>query len=163
PEKRVGYIGNCRADGQDPIRYVYEYFSMQDNCSKRYRHYADTLDAVIKRAGARIQVLLAGHDHCLQLLFDPTRGCDNCPKVMVISGAGSKRARVKSPAPPSVYTHPLNDNVNQGESPPGFVVGKFHDGRLKLEFVDGRTGAKLDMGGRTTFDVDESGSLVDAR
>jgi hypothetical protein len=161
---RVGYLGNCVSEGQDPFRYVYEFFSTQDNCSERYRRYNDTLYAIIDRAGARIQALIAGHEHSLQLMHYPTYGCEECPKVFVVSGAGSKRDRVKSPAPPHEFSHPLNDPAERGRSAAGFVTGVFEAGRLKLQFIDGSDASALDMGGgKSTFIVDESGSLVETR
>lgn len=160
--QRVGYIGNCLSEGQDPFRYVYEFFSTQDNCHERYRRYVDTLHAITSRSGAKIQVLIAGHDHSLQLMHYPDYGCDACAKVFVVSGAGSKQDRVKSPTPPREFSHPLNDADNRGRSVAGFVVGSFAENRLTFEFVNSRTAAVVDMGGgRTRFTVDESGALVD--
>jgi hypothetical protein len=161
--RKVGYIGNCRGEGQDPFRYVYEFFSTQDNCSERYRRYIDSLNTRIDRAGAKIQVLLAGHEHSLQLMHYPDYGCEECPKVFVISGAGSKTDRVKSPAPPREFSHPRNDPEFMGRSAPGFIAARFEKGRLRVDFVDGRDGSKLDMGGRSSFLIDEAGSLLDAQ
>jgi hypothetical protein len=160
-EKHVGYIGNCIGERQDPFRYAQEYFSQQDNCAPRYRHYTDSLMSIVSRSGAPIQALIAGHDHSLQLLYYPERNCSICPKVFVISGAGSKRQRVKSPSPPSEYTHPLNDDAERGASAGGFLYGSFEGGRLLLTFIDGATGRPLDMGnGVTRFAITESGSLA---
>jgi hypothetical protein len=159
--KRVGYIGNCIGERQDPFRYAQEYFSQQDNCAPRYRHYTDSLMSIISRSGAPIQALIAGHDHSLQLLHYPDRNSSLCPKVFVISGAGSKRQKVKSPAPPSEYTHPLNDDEERGASAGGFVYCTFEGGNLLLTFIDGATGRPLDMGnGVTRFQVTASGALA---
>jgi hypothetical protein len=161
--KRVGYIGNCMREGQDPFRYIYEFFSTQDLCSDRYRWYNDSLDGIIARSGAHVQAILSGHEHSLQFMHYPDYGCANCPKIFIVSGAGSKHERVKSPVPPHEFSHPLNDDANKGESAPGFIVGTFAGGKLRIEFIDGRDGSALDMGGRSAFVVDEAGSLVDAR
>lgn len=161
---RVGYIGNCLGDGQDPFRYVYEFFSTQDSCSERYGRYVDSLNARIDRAGARIQLLIAGHEHSMQLMHYPDFGCAVCPKVFVVSGAGSKADRVKPPAPPNEFSHPRNDPTWQGRSAPGFVTATFIDGALRVDFVDGRDGSKLDMGGgRSSFVIDEAGALLGPR
>jgi hypothetical protein len=162
-ENRVGYIGNCIAEREDPFRYVQEFFSSQDNCTPRYRAYSDSLMAVIERSGAHVQALLAGHDHSLQLLYYPERNCASCPKVFVISGAGSKRERVKSPNPPHEYTHPLNTPEERGRSAGGFALGQFSNNRLTIRFIDAASGEILDMGGIQTFEIDESGKLLDTR
>jgi hypothetical protein len=162
-ENRVGYMGNCINERHDPFRYVQEFFSSQDNCAPRYRAYSDSLMAVIDRSGAKVQALMAGHDHSLQLLYYPERNCDNCPKVFVISGAGAKRDRVKSPNPPYEFSHPLNNPKDQGRSAGGFAVCQFNDNRLTVRFIDAVAGEVLDMGGTRTFEIDESGKLLDAR
>jgi hypothetical protein len=160
-QKRVGYIGNCIEERDDPFRYVQEFFSQQDNCTPRYRAYGDSLMSIIARSGARVQALIAGHDHSLQLLDYPDRNCDLCPKIFVVDGAGSKRQRVKSPSPPNEYTHPFNDEIEKGNSAGGFLVGSFQSGKLALSFIEAESGQPLDMGGRTTFLIDESGRMVD--
>jgi hypothetical protein len=162
-EHRVGYIGNCINERQDPFRYAQEFFSSQDNCTPRYRAYSDSLMAVIERSGAPVQAVMAGHDHSVQLLYYPERNCATCPKVFVISGAGSKRERVKSPNPPHEYTHPLNTPEEEGRSAGGFALCQFLNGRLTIRFIEAGSGDTLDMGGRKTFEIDESGKLLDTR
>jgi Calcineurin-like phosphoesterase len=160
-EKRVGYIGNCLEDMQDPFKYVEEFVSHQDNCTDRYRAYSDSLMAVIGRSGAKVQALFAGHDHSLQLMNYQERNCANCPKVFVITGAGAKRTRVKSPNPPREYTHPINTSDEKGRSAAGFTTCTFEDGVLAIRFVDSETGKVLPMGGSGTFRVDRSGKLLE--
>lgn len=159
---RVGHVGNCLTDGEDPFRYVYEFFSTQDNCSERYTRYIDSLNTRIDRAGARIQLFVSGHEHSMQLMHYPTDGCTPCPKVFIVSGAGSKADRVKSPAPPREFSHPRNDDEYKGRSAPGFITGTFEGPRLRIDFFDGRDGSRLDMGGRSSFLLDETGSLLEA-
>jgi hypothetical protein len=159
-ENRVGYIGNCIEDKQDPFKYVEQTISHQDNCTPRYKAYGDSLMAVIARSGAKVQALLAGHDHSLQLLNYPDRNCANCPKIFVIAGAGSKRGRVKSPNPPEEFTHPLNDAHEKGASAAGFIACTFSEGMLKITFIDSESGDALMMGDRTEFTIDQSGKLL---
>lgn len=159
-ERRVGYIGNCFEDRQDPLKYVEELVSEQDNCTRRYRAYTDSLMRVIGRSGAKIQVLVAGHDHSLQVLHYPERNGPNCPKVFVVSGAGAKRGRVKKANPPREYTHALNDDTNRGLSAAGFTRCSFADGTLEIVFHDSDSGKPLEMGGATVFVVDRSGGLT---
>jgi hypothetical protein len=158
--KRVGYMGNCREEGMDPFRYLFQFFSNQDNCTAAYRAYTDTIMAVLGRSGARVQALLAGHEHSLQFLSLPA-GDGTAPTNFVISGAGSKRERVMSPMPPRAWTRPINDEIEQGRSIAGFVVGTFEKEGLALAFIDGSTGEPADMGGGAKrFVIDVSGALV---
>jgi hypothetical protein len=158
-EERVGYIGNCFKDKQDPFKYVEQIVSHQDNCTPRYQAYSDSLMAIITRSGAKVQLLMAGHDHSLQLLNYPKRNPDNCPSVFVVTGAGAKRARVKSPRPPYEFTHPVT--AEKGKSLGGFTVCTFEKETLQLVFIDSQTGKPIDMGGNaTTFIIDRQGKLT---
>lgn len=159
-EHRVGYIGNCYEEKQDPTKYVEELISDQDNCTRQYRAYADTLMRLVERSGAKVQAMLAGHDHSLQILNYPERNGANCPKVFLITGAGSKRARVKSPNPPREYTHPFNDDRRKGLSAAGFTHIAFRDGAMVIQYYDSGTGKALDMGGAQTFVVDVDGKMT---
>jgi hypothetical protein len=162
-QKRVGYIGNCFEDKQDPFKYVEEILSNQDNCTERYRAYSDSLMAAIARSGAKVQAMIAGHDHSLQLLNYPDRNAANCPKIFVIAGAGSKRARVKAPSPPTEFTHPFNDSRQKGKSAAGFVACTFDKGMLTITFIESEKGDVLPMGGRSGFTIDENGTLLEGR
>ena len=159
-QRKVGYVGNCLHEGDDPYRGVFEFLSNQDNCNQEYQAYADTLFAIINRSGARVQLMMAGHDHSLQLLNYPERTCDHCPKVFAISGAGAKREPVKSPNPPSEFTHPINTEQEQGASAGGFMIGEFASGKLMLRFINAADGTELPMGGVKNFQIDESGRLL---
>ncbi|MEP7217593.1 MAG: metallophosphoesterase [Bacteroidota bacterium] len=157
--KRIGYIGNCLSEGEDPTRYVQEFFSDEDNCTPHYRAYKDSLLAILGRSNANIQLMMAGHDHSLQLLYypDSNSACRNCPKIFIINGAGAKRESVRSSAPPNIYTHPFNTSKEKGRSAAGFTICRFQEGKLTITFIDSATGQPLIMGGVTTFMIDESG------
>ena len=159
-QRRVGYVGNCQNEGDDPYRALFDLISNQDNCNRGYQAYSDTLLATIQRSGARVQLMMAGHDHSLQLLNYPERTCQLCPKVFAISGAGAKREPVKSPNPPSEFTHPINTDAEEGASAGGFMIGEFAEGRLRLRFINAADGAVLPMGGVNDFQIDESGRLL---
>jgi hypothetical protein len=159
--QKIGYIGNCVSDGDDPFRYIYQAFSNQDNCSPDYHRYVDSLMSRIDRSGAKIQAFMAGHDHSLQMMYYPDRNSELCPKVFIISGAGSKRSTVKSPAPPNEYSHPVNTPHDRGLSVPGFILGSIENDRLVINFYDNVSGEPLDMGGgKTRFEIDRSGALL---
>lgn len=159
-ERRVGYVGNCLSEGDDPYRAAFEFLSNQDNCNQEYQAYSDTLFAIINRSGARVQLMMAGHDHSLQLLNYPERTCDHCPKVFAISGAGAKQETVKAPNPPSEFTHPINTEQEKGISAGGFMIGEFTGGKLMLRFINAADGIELPMGGMKNFQIDESGRLL---
>ena len=162
-DKRVVYRGNCIDEGDDPFRYLQEFISHQDNCAPFYREYSDSIFAVIRRSGAKIQAFFAGHDHSLQLMNYPVRTCDICPGVFVISGAGSKRERVKSPTPPKEFSSPINNETEKGKSVGGFTICTFREGNLYITYHDATDGRALNMTGNdrgpTTFRITESGAL----
>lgn len=158
----VGYRGNCIEEGDDPFKYAERLADYhEDICAPLYTAYKDSLFAVIERTGIVIQAAFAGHDHSLQLLYNRDRG--KPPYVYVVSGAGSKTGKVRSPLPGSIYTHPLNTPEHKGESAYGFAVCRVSEDRLRIHFVNGETGEILEMGGATEFVVDRSGSLVETR
>jgi hypothetical protein len=159
-QKRVGYIGNCYREGQDPYRYAQQIVSDQDNCTAQYRRYNDSLFALIERSGAKVQLMMAGHDHSLQLLNYPDSACASCPKVYIVTGAGSKREKVRSPLPGRIYSHPFNTAKEKGRSASGFTLLTFTGGRMEIGFVESATGTTLDMGGATRFVVDADGVLT---
>lgn len=161
--KEVTYIGNCIEEGDDPFKYAEQLAEYhEDVCRPRYQAYKDSLFAIVRRSGVLIQAMFAGHDHTLQLLNYPER--ESSPKLFIVSGAGSKQEYVRSPLPPSIYTHPFNDQEHKGESAGGFMAGRIEGDQLHLWFVNGETGERLDMGGGTKdFFVDRNGSLVQTR
>ncbi len=160
-QQKVGYVGNCYEDLQDPFKYVEQLISHQDNCTPRYSAYSDSLAAVVERSGAKVQLLMAGHDHSLQMLYLPGISCTNCPKVYMVNGAGSKRARVKSPEPPHVFSHPVNNATERGKSLGGFTLCSFDGDALTVRFINSADGKAVDMGGgATTFVIDQAGRMA---
>jgi len=122
------------------------------------------LKTVIRDAGATIHLVLSGHDHSLQLLSYPGRDtwCAECPKVHIISGAGSKASMVRSPEPPAEYTSAPAAASKQGVSGPGFVQLTFTRDRVRAVFFDAYAIAPMDMGGgRRGFEVTQDGTLVE--
>jgi hypothetical protein len=55
-------------------------------------NYGALVEGAIRDAGVPVQLLLAGHEHNLQLLERPEPG----PRLVAISGGGSSPSRVKS-------------------------------------------------------------------
>ena len=167
-QKKVTYRGCCVEDGEDPIKYVERLAGYhEDNCDPVYVAYRDSLFNVIARTKATVHATFAGHDHSLQLLAQRDRPL-GIPGVFIISGAGSKQTRVGSPRTDpsvgmSIYSHPQNNEQQQGKSIYGFVAGTVEEDRLKLWFVDGATGKKADMGDASEFFIDSSGTLVETR
>ncbi|MBC8145601.1 MAG: metallophosphoesterase [bacterium] len=158
--QRVTYIGNCIDEGQDPFRYAYQIMSNADNCHPEYQEYSRRLLAAFDRSPAKIQLMLAGHDHSLQLLRRPVANGVNRPSVFIVSGAGAKVGMVRSPLQPNIFTHPINTTIATGESAAGFVVGVIRDDRIELEFINATDGNVLDMGGVKRFAVKLDGELV---
>lgn len=164
----VVHFGNCWEDGVDPTKYVQQLVSNEDNCTPHYRAYSDSLGAVIARSGARIHAMIAGHDHSLQLLNSPSAERSGSasvrpfgPHLYVISGAGAKASRVRSPAPPNIFTSPKNTRADQGTSQAGFTLCTFGARGLEIRFIGADEGRVLSMGGKSgTFIVNESGQLV---
>lgn len=161
-EQHVTFTSNCIEEGDDPFKYPERLAGYhEDNCDPVYREYSDSLFAIIQRSGAMVQAMFAGHDHNLQLLHDPAR--QTSPRIFVVSGAGSKQDRVRSPLPPFIFTHPHNTPEQKGKSAYGFVAGQIRDEQLHLWFVDGRDGSRLKMGDVSEFVVNTSGTLVETR
>lgn len=156
--QRVLYIGNCIDEGMDPFRYPYQLMSNSDNCHPEYRAYSNYILEAMDRSPAKFQLMLAGHDHNLQLLRRVASA--HRPSVFVISGAGSKTTTVRSPSPPNIYTHPINTPEARGASRTGFVAGVFRRDRLELEFIGEGEGDVMDMGGASRFAIDVNGELI---
>lgn len=159
--REIYYMGNCWQEGHDPIKYIYQILSNQDNCNRPYLEYSDSIQNVISRAGARVHAFFAGHDHSLQLMYRPDVRNEFLPKVYVISGAGAKRTPVKLPRPPYHFSHPFNNEIEQGRSAGGFNIVSFDGGRMHIWFIGARDGAALDMGGGITeFIINQNGDLT---
>lgn len=163
PEARmVNRINHCDADS-DAVRYFLNVVDPEDLCAERYRAYRDSVLAVIQRSGAPVQLMLAGHDHSLQLLNYPNANpaCTACPKIHLVSGAGSQESSVKTASPQNgEYTCPDNDPKRQGKSQSGFARLDFENGRLRVRFFSGKNKREIDMGeGRTEFWMTLDGTL----
>ncbi len=159
----VEYLTNCDKDS-NAVAWVKNWLDPQDLCAGRYRQYIDSVRGVIRTGGVRFQAALSGHEHSLQLLSAPDRtGNDPFPAVQIVSGAGSKPARVKLPVPPFEFTAAQPAPEKEGISLPGFVQLSFRENRMRITFFNGTNGDVIDMGGgRNEFWVDRDGRLVDA-
>ncbi len=160
--QQVEYLTPCNKDTNAP-GWLRNWFDPEDLCADRYRAYVDSVEEAFLSAGVRIQLVLAAHDHSLQLLSDPgpagARG--SLPRVHLISGASSQVSRVKLPTPPLVFTSADPSPSRKGESQAGFAQLRFEGNRLRIEFFSARTGDLIDMGGgKKEFWVAESGSLL---
>jgi len=161
--RTVSYVNRCDPDS-DAVSYFYNTVDPEDLCTPRYRAYHDSVLATIQRAGVRVQMALSGHDHALQFLYYPqvNLDCENCPKIYVVSGAGAKENRVKSPSPwRGEFTCPDNTPPRQGKSQSGFVRLDFQAGNLRARFFSGKTKREIDMGGgRKEFLIKPDGMLA---
>lgn len=160
---RVEYQTQCDKD-TNALAWFKNWFDPEDLCAEKYQQMLDSLRSVLNSSGVNVQLALAGHDHSLQLLYYPDRDndCDECPKVHVVSGAGSKPARVRFPAPPE-YTSAEQRPDREGQSLPGFTQLQFHGDSLRIVFFNANNGNLIDMGeGRTEFWVDKNGNLMEA-
>lgn len=161
--RTVNYVNRCDADSA-AVSYFYNTVDPEDLCAPRYRAYRDSVLAAIQRSGVRVQMALSGHDHALQFLYYPqaNANCENCPKLYVVSGAGAKASRVKSPSPArGEYTCPDNSPQRMGKSAAGFVRLDFQAGRLRARFYRDKTKREIDMGGgRKEFLIQADGTLA---
>jgi hypothetical protein len=159
----VTYLTECDKD-TNSAGFVRNWLDPEDLCAERYRQYVDSVTAVIREGGVKIQLVLAAHDRSLQLLYHPESdpGCDACPKVHLISGAASLPTSVKLPSPPWEFTSANSDYRKEGISLPGFAQLQFELQYVTIVFYNGRNGDPIDMGkGQTSFWVDRSGALVE--
>jgi len=161
--RTVNYVNRCDADSA-AVSYFYNTVDPEDLCAPRYRAYHDSVLATIQRSGVRVQMALAGHDHALQFLYYPkvNAGCENCPKIYVVSGAGAKENRVKAPAPArGEFTCPDSSAQRQGKSQAGFVRLDFQAGQWRARFFNGKTKREINMGGgRKEFLIQADGTLA---
>lgn len=158
----VEYLTRCDKDS-NAVDWLKNFIDPEDLCAERYRQYVDSVRSVIKRSGARVQVVLSGHDHSLQLLHYPARvaDCSECPTVQIISGAGSKTTKVREPRPDREFTASQSDKRAEGSSRTGFVQLTFAGERIRVVFFDGRKVEPIDMGGgRKEFWVGKNGNLI---
>ncbi|MEO8168872.1 MAG: metallophosphoesterase, partial [bacterium] len=158
--KTVNYLPNCDKDS-NVIEWFVNTLDPQDLCASKYQAEIDSLKAIIHAGGAKIHLMLAGHEHNLQLLSYPERtiDCPECPTVFVISGAGSKSNKVKLPSPPNEFT--ASQPAKNGESLSGFAQLKFEDGKLRVVFFNSANGELIDMGEtKKEFWLDRNGLLL---
>lgn len=159
----VVYLTSCDRDS-NAVGYLKNWLDPEDLCATKYRQYVDSLKVAIQRSGAKIQLVLSGHDHSLQLLSYANKDLDydGWPRVHIISGAGSRQSRVKRPAPPFEYTSVQPKPEKEGYSIPGFAQLEFRNGKLRAMFFSGNSGDPIDMGGgKKEFWIDHTGALLD--
>jgi 3',5'-cyclic AMP phosphodiesterase CpdA len=160
---RVDYLTNCDKDS-NAIGWLKNSIDPEDLCAEKYRQYRDSIKTAVHSAGVPLQLTLSGHEHSLQLLNYPGQnpGVPEFPSVSIISGAGSRTDRVKSPSPPSEYTSAQGDPKKEGESFGGFVQLQFGKDKLRIKFFNGKGGDWLDMGGgKKEFWLDITGRLME--
>jgi hypothetical protein len=161
-EKVVEYLTPCDRDS-NPSEWVKNWLDPEDLCTSRYQQYIDSLTAAIRFGGVPVQAVLSAHDRSLQLLDTGMPGANypDCPRVQIISGAGSETGRVKFPVPPHEFTAALRLPSDEGLSAPGFVQMCFSQERVRLHFYSGKSGNAIDMGGgQTEFWIDREGKLL---
>ena len=159
---QVDYLTQCDKD-TNALGWLKNWVDPEDACASKYQQYVNSVNKIIKKSGAKVQLVLSGHDHSLQLLYYPWRveDCDGCPKVQIVSGAGSDRSRVKLPSPPNEFTSAQTKPSEKGMAIPGFVQLKFDQNRLRAVFFSADRGDRIDMGdGRTEFWIDVNGTLL---
>lgn len=159
--ERVDYLHPCDRDS-DAVGWVKNSFDPEDLCAEKYRRFVNALRAVIAASGAPIHLSLAAHDHSLQLLLYPDRDpdCPGCPRVHIISGAGSRGGMVRSPSPPCEFTSSPASASRRGLSAPGFVKLTFMKEQVHAIFFNAFTITPVDMGeGRTAFSISPEGRL----
>ncbi len=158
----VEYLTPCDKDS-NAMSWMKNWFDPEDPCTEKYSAFLDSVKAIIKQSGTRIQLALSGHDHSLQLLYYPEKDadCAGCPKIQVVSGAGSKPARVKFPNPPFEFTSAQRQPTKQGVSVTGFAQLMFEKEKLRVVFFDGASIAPYDMGdGKKEFWISSDGQLI---
>ncbi|MFN0157652.1 MAG: metallophosphoesterase [Bacteroidota bacterium] len=159
----VDHLTPCDKDS-NAVGWIKNFLDPEDLCADKYRQFMAALKSVIESSGTRIQLSLAGHEHSMQLLYYPEAdpGCDDCPKIHVISGAGSKPCKVKFPSPPTEFTSAQLVPSKQGESVPGFAQLTFERETLRVVFFNGNAIVPMDMGGgRKEFVITADGHLQD--
>lgn len=131
----------------------------QDNCASEYARYVAALEQAVHRSGVKVQLVLAGHDHSLQLLDrrDQANDCPECPDVHVVSGSAAKGSSVAPSSLPAVFT-PVQGTTAR-KSPRGFAELRFGRDHVRVRFLGSDTGAPLLMGDRCEFWVGRNGAL----
>jgi hypothetical protein len=158
---RVEYLTACDKDS-NAVGWIKNQFDPEDLCTTKYQSYMLALKDVIRRSGAAIHLALSGHDHSLQLLACPEgdTSCAGCPRIQIISGAGSSPSLVRETRPPYEYTSASDSPSRRGVSAAGFVQLMFSADHIRVVFFDAQSIAPLDMGGgRREFFVGRSGAM----
>jgi len=153
------FLTPCDKDS-NALSWFKNFLDPEDLCAERYRGYVDSMRAVIGRSGANVDLVLAGHDHSLQLLSYPERDtdCSSCPKVHIVTGSASKVSGVRKPHPPEEYTA---FDSREGLSVSGFAQVTFFRDEIRVRFFQGKKGEPIDMGdGKTVFRIDGNRNLI---
>ena len=156
----VKYLNPCSLDSNS-IGYTLNVLDHQDLCAPRYQAYVDSVPTVIARSGVRVQLVVAGHEHNLQLLYypDKDRACAECPKVHIVSGAGAIANEVKSPVPGREWTWPVNTPEARGRSRYGFVRFDLKGESLRVRVFDGKSGELLKVKEKGEVVINEEGEV----
>ncbi len=156
----VKYLNPCNLDS-NALGYAINALDPQDICAPRYQAYIDSVQAVIQRSSVRVQLVVAGHEHALQLLYypDKDRDCKECPKAHVVSGAGAKANEVKSPIPNREWTWPSNTDEARGQSRYGFARFDLKGEALRVRFFEGKSGELLKVEGKGEAVIKENGEV----
>ncbi len=158
----VEYLTQCDKDS-NAVGWMKNWFDPEDLCAEKYGAFMDSLKGAINETGVRIQAALTGHEHSLQLLNyqDRDRDCEGCPKIHIVSGAGSKSERVKFPSPPIEFTAANTTPSKEGISAIGFARLIFSADSMRVTFFNARTIAPQDMGGgMKEFTITPDGRLT---
>ncbi|HUI11641.1 MAG TPA: metallophosphoesterase [Bacteroidota bacterium] len=156
----VAYVPPCDRDSS-ALSWLVNRLDPEDLCASRYASWIDSVKAVVRGAGVRIQCALSAHDHSLQLIAGQGADTDPFPSVQIIAGAAAAPARVRYPVPPRVFTSAITDPSAQGESLPGFVRLAFGSDCISVVFYNGNNGDPIDMGGgHSTFTITKTGRVV---
>lgn len=159
-DRKVAYLPNCDKDS-NAVNWFMNTVDPEDLCAEKYTAMVDSLRSVLHSTGVKIQFTMAGHDHSLQLLWSPEsdHACALCPRIHIVSGAGSKTSLVKLPSPPHEYTAARPEKG--GESRAGFAFLVFEKQQASIRFYDASSGEPIDMGGgKTEFTITHSGILI---
>ena len=158
----VDYLTGCDRDS-NAVGWIKNWLDPQDLCTDKYRQYVDSVKSMMKAGGVKIQLMITGHDHCLQFLYYPGSEAEysGWPRVHIGSGAGSRTSMVKLPVPPNEFTAAQLKPEDKGMSLPGFAQLRFVGDKLRVVFFNANNGDPIDMGGgKKEFWVDSSGALV---
>jgi hypothetical protein len=156
----VVHLSNCDRDS-NAVGWLKNSFDPEDLCAVKYQAQLDSLRSVVHGGGVKLQLVVAGHEHGLELLSYPESrdACEECPKTFVISGSGSKTAVTKLPSPPREFT--ASQAAHQGESRTGFAQLRFENDRFRVVFYSSSNGDMIDMGGgKKEFWIDRNGELL---